>query len=74
MTDPREDAPSDYEEALERAQEAVSMLSCPAYGQGGRCLSGCWTEPVCHTNEPVDGWVAYLRHAVDDLTETEADR
>lgn len=61
----------DQLEALERVQEAVTMLSCPFLQSGADgtavCQSGCWDEPACVTNRPAGGWIPYLRRAVDDL-------
>jgi hypothetical protein len=36
--------------------EAVWHASCRFYRGKGTCDSGCWTEPVCQTNEPVTSW------------------
>lgn len=32
------------------------MIDCPYYQHGGKCLSGCWQEPVCVTDKPLHGW------------------
>jgi hypothetical protein len=38
--------------------ETEAMLACPAYGPMGvgQCQSGCWTEPRCQVDEPLEGW------------------
>lgn len=38
-----------------------TALACPYYqhfqgGPWGVCVSGCWEEPSCITDEPRDGW------------------
>lgn len=42
----------------------TAYLTCPYYREieGGVCVSGCWEEPVCRTDEPTDGWRARDRH------------
>jgi hypothetical protein len=42
--------------------EAEAMLACPAYGPAGtgQCQSGCWTEPRCQVDEPLEGWETHL--------------
>lgn len=36
----------------------TAMITCPYYQgiAGGRCVSGCWEEPQCQTDEPIGGW------------------
>ncbi|NLU64939.1 hypothetical protein HCA61_22130 [Rhodococcus sp. HNM0563] len=36
----------------------TAMITCPYYQgvTGGRCVSGCWEEPRCQTDEPHGGW------------------
>lgn len=29
---------------------------CPYYARGGKCRTGCWTEPFCVTGAPLIGW------------------
>lgn len=29
---------------------------CPWYKGEGTCATGCWTEPSCQTDEPINGW------------------
>ena len=37
--------------------EAMTMAACPYYLTGDSpCLSGCWQEPRCITEEPAYGW------------------
>lgn len=57
-------------EELEEAQEALSALSCPYYRGIGVCVSGCYTEPGCQTDEPTEGWVAQLHRAVDEYVDS----
>ncbi len=32
------------------------MSDCPYYQGTGICESGCYSEPRCKTEEPIDGW------------------
>lgn len=32
------------------------MSSCPHYQGTGTCSFGCWEEPSCFTDEPMNGW------------------
>lgn len=33
------------------------VTSCAYYKGVGVCSFGCWEEPRCMTNEPLDGWL-----------------
>jgi hypothetical protein len=33
------------------------MIDCPAYYGDGVCVTGCWEEPRCITDEPEGGWL-----------------
>lgn len=33
---------------------------CPYYRGVGQCETGCWAEPRCVTDEPVNGWGSEL--------------
>ena len=61
MTDNATDAwLATLEEAdREMAEEALSRSSCP-YRAGGTCDQGCYSEPACITDEPVEGWAGLL--------------
>lgn len=30
--------------------------TCPYYRRGRKCASGCWSEPICVTGQPLKGW------------------
>lgn len=30
--------------------------TCPYIRHGGKCRTGCWSEPHCITGEPLNGW------------------
>jgi hypothetical protein len=30
--------------------------TCPFYTRGKACTSGCWQEPICVTEQPLNGW------------------
>lgn len=70
--------------AREVAEEMVRAMEedrsdCPFYqysrndGPYGTCNRGCWSEPSCITDEPIDGWPAIrseageCRHDEDEL-------
>lgn len=36
--------------------EDSAMLTCPYYQLSKKCDLGCWTEPRCQVNEPLEGW------------------
>jgi hypothetical protein len=39
-----------------------SMLTCPYLRTGTEpCVSGCWSEPRCITDEPMGGWESDAR-------------
>lgn len=39
---------------------AATMLSCPYYNGIGQCGGGCYEEPICHVDEPEEGWAHYV--------------
>ncbi|QED12211.1 hypothetical protein SEA_YEET_58 [Mycobacterium phage Yeet] len=43
---------------LNEKYEAVAALTCPYYWNrkidNPMCVSGCWEEPICHTNGPFE--------------------
>jgi len=45
-------------EYAEEEQGEATMALCPYFrGVGDRtCKSGCWTEPRCQTDMPLNGW------------------
>ncbi len=46
----------------EDVDRARDMITCP-YRMGiGICASGCWSEPACQTDEPLEGW----QHILDN--------
>lgn len=47
----------------EEVDEARSMMACPYYVCEGTCESGCYSEPRCITDAPLDGWEGVLRRA-----------
>lgn len=53
---------------LSDAFEAQTMLSCP-YLRTGRdqCVTGCWQEPRCITNEPMGGWEDQVYSVAENL-------
>lgn len=61
---------TDLDYALVRLYGAEERSQCP-YLNGvppGVCVSGCWDEPRCITDEPGgDGWASEIRSAADDL-------
>ena len=38
-----------------------TMLACPYIVSGGTCVTGCWSEPRCITEEPIGGWESEVR-------------
>lgn len=42
-----------------------AMLACPYLVGGNTCASGCWSEPRCVTEEPIDGWETDVRRNAD---------
>ncbi len=43
------------------SEEALAMLGCAYYQGVGICSGGCHEEPRCQVDEPMEGWVAYVR-------------
>lgn len=41
---------------LRRYSREALELTCPGRVGVGSCLSGCWEEPRCITDEPLHGW------------------
>lgn len=39
-----------------KEEEEGTLAGCPYYRGKGTCESGCWTEPMCITDEPLGGW------------------
>ncbi len=39
------------------------MLACPYIVSGGTCVTGCWSEPRCVTEEPIGGWESGARES-----------
>lgn len=45
---------------------ALSAAACPYYRTGTeQCVTGCWEEPRCITNEPLEGWEEQARRDAD---------
>lgn len=51
--------------------EAVSMLTCPYLTHDGTCDRGCYSEPACMTDAPVEGWDGVVERAANALPGTE---
>lgn len=43
---------------------AAGLSSCAYYQQvgDGKCSYGCWQEPRCITDEPLEGWAIESNH------------
>lgn len=59
---------------LDEAETALhaphSMLECPYLKTGTEpCVSGCWSEPRCITDEPIEGWEADVRESARSVAE-----
>jgi len=55
-----------FRQELAQAEADLSaphmMLSCPYLLTGTEpCVTGCWSEPRCITEEPVGGWESDVR-------------
>ena len=49
-------------------QHDMNMLTCPALNGVGKCLSGCRTEPICHTEGPWTPRDAEGRYLGNEIT------
>jgi len=49
--------------------QARGMLACPYLAKTGDgvCVSGCYSEPSCATDEPLEGWEAQAQNGLDSL-------
>lgn len=59
---------------LDEAERALivphSMLTCPYLRTGAEpCVSGCWSEPRCITDELIGGWEADVRENARSVAE-----
>lgn len=59
---------------LDEAEAALhtphSMLNCPYLRTGTeQCVSGCWSEPRCITDEPIGGWEADVRQSARSVAD-----
>ena len=50
--DPEFELDPDVEDGLHQR----AMRICPWYTKVGTCGYGCWQEPACEVDEPVNGW------------------
>lgn len=66
IIDPEDD---ELDPDLEAAMEAVFMLACPYFRRGGKCQSGCHSEPACKTDEPIEGWTHQLLVSAQALSD-----
>ena len=53
----------EMEEVGRALNTAHGMLTCPYLTSSGVCVSGCWSEPRCITDEPIGGWEADARES-----------
>jgi hypothetical protein len=51
--------------AISDALESLSMTRCPYYEGTGKCDRGCHSEPSCHTDQPLEGWVGAAIQALE---------
>lgn len=69
-------APRSFDES--DRQDALSALLCPYYNtSSGGCVSGCYEEPRCQTDEPEGGWelpTPYGMHILEEFREKERKR
>lgn len=42
-----------------RVYQRDPSRTCPYFIKGGKCRSGCWSEPFCVTGQPSAGWHWY---------------
>lgn len=49
---------------------AAARPQCAYFRGIGICSFGCWEEPLCHTDEPHEGWEAEAYERYIDLAET----
>lgn len=47
--------------AAEELLEAMEMVRCPYYRHDEKCESGCYSEPRCITDAPLEGWEERIR-------------
>jgi hypothetical protein len=47
----------------EEIWDALSMVQCPYYRGEGTCNMGCYSEPACITDQPLEGWEAQITAA-----------
>lgn len=40
---------------------SAGLSGCPYYRGEGKCVTGCWQEPECITDEPSEGWAIESR-------------
>jgi len=61
---------SDTGAAVDRLLRALSAEVCPyRVSAFGVCITGCWEEPRCMTEEPAGGWTVEASAAADNLAE-----
>jgi len=57
---------------LDEAEAALrtphSMLNCP-FLTSGTCVSGCWSEPRCITDEPIGGWESDVKESARSVAD-----